>query len=138
MKKSLFALISLLIMGMSQAWAQTLNLDVTQENIATTICVPGWTATVRPPVAFTNKIKKALMLQKHLDWATNYQYELDHIEPLALGGAPSDKNNLMLQPWSEAHVKDALESKYHKLVCDGKLTLAQGRACFLKDWHTCK
>ena len=34
-----------------------LNRDVTQENIKQTICVPGWTRTVRPAVEYTNALK---------------------------------------------------------------------------------
>jgi hypothetical protein len=30
-----------------------INPNVTQSNIAQTICRPGWTATVRPPEAYT-------------------------------------------------------------------------------------
>lgn len=31
---------------------------VTQDNIDRTICVPGYTRTVRPPAAYTNRIKR--------------------------------------------------------------------------------
>ena len=34
-----------------------LNPDVTQANIGSTICVRGWTRTVRPPVDYTNALK---------------------------------------------------------------------------------
>src|SRR2546423_2086026 len=34
-----------------------LNPDVTQANIATTICVSGWTKTIRPPTSYTNELK---------------------------------------------------------------------------------
>ncbi|MFD8393034.1 hypothetical protein ACFV2N_28495 [Streptomyces sp. NPDC059680] len=33
------------------------NPDVTQSNIHSTICVSGWTATVRPPTSHTNPLK---------------------------------------------------------------------------------
>src|SRR2546421_8893359 len=33
------------------------NPAVTQDTIASTICVKGWTATVRPPVSVTTQIK---------------------------------------------------------------------------------
>ena len=33
------------------------NPEVTQENIHDTICVKGWTDTVRPPSSYTNKLK---------------------------------------------------------------------------------
>ena len=34
-----------------------LNPNVTQATIGSTICVPGWTRTVRPPVEYTNALK---------------------------------------------------------------------------------
>jgi hypothetical protein len=33
------------------------NPDVTQSNISSTICVSGWTATVRPSTSYTNPLK---------------------------------------------------------------------------------
>jgi hypothetical protein len=38
-----------------------INPDVTQATIGKTICVPGWTAKIRPPVAYTNLLKTALL-----------------------------------------------------------------------------
>ena len=52
------------------AWCQALppaaspgvaNPLVTQENLATTVCVANWTKTVRPPVSFTNRLKAEQM-----------------------------------------------------------------------------
>jgi hypothetical protein len=37
------------------------NPDVTQDTISTTICVPGWTKTVRPPISYTNPLKRRLI-----------------------------------------------------------------------------
>src|SRR5206468_11785838 len=33
------------------------NPDVTQANIATTVCKHGWTRTIRPPTDYTNALK---------------------------------------------------------------------------------
>lgn len=33
------------------------NPDVTQDNIKQTICVSGWTKTIRPPSSYTSKLK---------------------------------------------------------------------------------
>jgi hypothetical protein len=35
-----------------------LNLQVTQENIHETVCVKGFTKTIRPPANYTNKLKR--------------------------------------------------------------------------------
>ena len=40
-----------------------LNPDVTQANIRSTICRHGWTATIRPPVDYTNALKRRQMRQ---------------------------------------------------------------------------
>ena len=33
------------------------NLDVTQATINSTICVSGWTSTIRPPSSYTTRLK---------------------------------------------------------------------------------
>ena len=38
-----------------------LNPDVTQANIDTTVCVHGWTKTIRPPTSYTNDLKRKQM-----------------------------------------------------------------------------
>jgi hypothetical protein len=35
-----------------------INPEVTQANIQQTICVKGWTTTIRPPASYTNSLKK--------------------------------------------------------------------------------
>lgn len=43
----------------SPSWARiALNPDVTQNRIAQTICVPGYTKTVRPSTTYTNGVKR--------------------------------------------------------------------------------
>ena len=41
-----------------------LNPDVTQETIQQTVCVTGYTATVRPAVNYTNGVKNKLMREQ--------------------------------------------------------------------------
>jgi hypothetical protein len=38
-----------------------LNPEVTQATIGSTICVRGWTRTVRPPTEYTNELKRRQM-----------------------------------------------------------------------------
>lgn len=120
-----------------------LNLAVTQANIHTTICVPGWTKTVRPSTYYTNSLKK-----KQLSGTASggvYKsdlpmtaFEEDHRVPLALGGSPKDPKNLWPQPWTgqagNAKNKDVIETSLHRSVCSGRLTLQQGREVFLGDY----
>lgn len=117
------------------------NPTVTQFNIQQTICLKGWTATIRPPVSYTNPLKKKLMAQAGIPWSQAKSYELDHHVPLEAGGNPSSLQNLALQsyiakPWN-AHLKDKLENFIHRQICNGHLTLAQGEAVFMTpDWRT--
>ncbi|MEI6294957.1 MAG: hypothetical protein WCO95_02735 [Actinomycetes bacterium] len=116
------------------------NPLVTQGNIRSTICVSGWTATVRPPVSYTNKLKYD---QLHSGYNLNgdltmKNYEEDHIVPLEVGGHPSSPLNLFPQPRNikfSAYLKDQLENRIHQLVCTGQLTLKVGQSIFLTNWE---
>src|SRR4249920_1594275 len=74
---------------------------VTQSNIARTICVPGYTKTVRPRVSMTTPIKRT-QLVAYGDRGPLSSYELDHLIPLELGGAPASVANLWPEPWQGA------------------------------------
>lgn len=102
----------------------TLNPAVTQQAIATTVCRTGWTATIRPSVAWTNALKR-----KQLPAGANPSaYEEDHRMPLELGGAPKDPANLTPILWKRARADDVWETRLHREVCSGTITLAQARA----------
>ena len=114
-----------------------INPAISQVNIATTICVSGWTKTVRPPVAYTNKLKFALMDKAGIPRGQAKQYELDHAIPIEDGGHPSDLNNLSLQPYfgpHNAHIKDAEETATKRAICNGSLTLLEGQEKIQRDW----
>lgn len=114
-----------------------LNADVTQANIKKTICVAGWTATVRPPTSYTNPLKAKLLEDYDLPPSDAAKYELDHFVPLALGGHPTSHDNLWLQPWEGqwgAKTKDRLERKLQLMVCAGQLTLDQARHAIRTNW----
>ncbi len=115
-----------------------INPDVTQDNIDQTICVAGWTKTVRPSTSFTNGYKKVLMERAGIDWSRAGEFELDHLVPLSLAGSPRQQDNLMLQPWDGvdgAKRKDRLERKLQRLVCTGHLPLAQAQQEIASDWR---
>lgn len=115
-----------------------LNPNVTQANIKQTICVVGWTETVRPPSSYTNKLKlKQLNLYGYTDKNLK-DYEEDHLVPLSVGGHPTSEKNLWPQPYRgvviTAYNKDTLERKLHKDVCSGKISLKDAQNIFLGDW----
>ena len=117
-----------------------INPAVTQKNIRSTICVVGWTATVRPPVSYTNKLKyNQLHSGYNLDGDLNMKdYEEDHIVPLEVGGNPSSPLNLFPEPRNiklSSYLKDQLENRMHQLVCAGQISLKTGQAVFLTNWE---
>jgi len=113
-----------------------INPNVTQDNIQKTICVSGWTKTIRPTVSYTNKLKAQQM--KDLGLTGNPRdYEEDHLISLELGGHPSDPKNLWPQAWNGdwgAHKKDVIETKLKTLVCKGTITLKEAQDAISTDW----
>ena len=113
--------------------AQEVNPMVTPQTMRSTICVPGWTKTVRPPVSMTNAIK-AKFIRRQGTTRPMRDFELDHIIPLCLGGAPRSEKNLQLQLWPEAKRKDKLEAELSHKVCAGQITLQKARAV-MSNWR---
>ena len=109
------------------------NPQVTQANIATTICARGWTSTVRPPESYIDPLKHAQMAEYGETQPTR-TYEEDHLIPLGLGGSPSDPHNLWPEPGSSPNPKDDVEYAANRAVCDGTLTLADAQHQIATDW----
>lgn len=109
---------------------------VTQSNIDTTICVPGYTKMIRPSVSYTEPLKFKLMgSYGYNDSARNY--ELDHLIPLEIGGSPTDVRNL----WPEPHYttpnsydKDRFENYLHDQVCSGAIDLKTAQDEIATNW----
>ena len=111
------------------SWTRTpgaLNPDVTQSTIRQTICVHGWTRTVRPPVSYTNALKVRQLGQYGLRGPPS-GYQEDHLISLELGGAPVDPRNLWPEPYPRASAVDRIENELNHLVCTGHLTLADAQ-----------
>lgn len=119
-----------------------INHLVTQDNIRQTICVKGWAKTIRPPVYYTNRLKREQLLS---GYAINgdidpRSYEEDHQLPLSIGGHPTNKANLWPQPrnieWGAAK-KDVLEQVLHERVCSYRnpLPLKVAQNAILTDWR---
>lgn len=118
--------------------AEVLNADVKQDTIQVTICVPGYTASVRPSTSFTNGVKTRLLREQGLPISAAPEYKLDHRVPLTLGGHPRSLKNLMLQRWDGedgAKKKDRLERKLQQLVCAYAVQLEVARRAIFFDWQ---
>lgn len=135
------------------------NPAVTQANLASTVCKSGYTAAIRPPLAYTSQVKQ--MEVSGTGGTVSYQgrtytvpgytlsdrseasYELDHLIPLELGGAPADPRNLWPEfnypngphPTSYDHnPKDPIEFKLRGELCSGKIALAQAQQEIASNW----
>lgn len=92
-----------------------LNPDVTPATIHSTVCVSGWTSTIRPPASYTDQLKVqqlAAFAAKHPgdpQWNVPGTEE-DHRLPLDLGGDPRDPMNLSPEVHRTSTVKDRDES----------------------------
>lgn len=114
-----------------------INPAVTQSNIHQTVCVKGWTSTVRPPKYFTNKLKRKQIEEYGYKDRNPQHYEEDHLIPLNIGGAPKDPRNLWPEPrnseWN-ADRKDDLEFAIYMGVCHNEVTLDEARKAFAQNW----
>src|SRR5262245_14207833 len=105
-------------------------LDVTKNDI----CVPGYSKKVRD-------VPESVKRQAYANYGiTSHQpreYEVDHLISLELGGSNSIKNlwpqSYLTQPYN-AHVKDALENKLHKMVCEGAIDLKVAQRAIAANW----
>ncbi|MGZ8686987.1 MAG: hypothetical protein ACXWZP_01020 [Gaiellaceae bacterium] len=111
------------------SWTLTpgvLNPDVTQATIGQTICVKGWTRTIRPPSSYTTDLKRKHM--RDYDRAGSISdYQEDHLISLELGGHPTDPRNLWPEPYPRAAEVDQEENRLNDLVCSGEISLADAQ-----------
>jgi hypothetical protein len=111
-----------------------LNPAVTQATIAVTICVSGWTATVRPPSSYTSSLKVEQLAEFGYADQSPRDYEEDHRVPLELGGAPRDTSNLSPERGASPNPKDSAENSARADVCAGRVTLQQEQVAFVAQW----
>jgi len=109
---------------------------VTQENIMSTICVPGYTKIVRPPPQKMHRLKLRIMAAYGRKGDLR-DYELDHFIPLELGGCPDCRSNLWAEPYDAslgAKQKDRVENYLHRQVCSGEISLKEAQDAIRNDW----
>jgi hypothetical protein len=123
-----------------------INAAVTQESIKQTVCVSGYTKTIRPPATVTTALKKKQLDSYKFSDGSGFadkslkSYEEDHLISLEIGGNPTSEKNLWpeiyLSKWG-AHIKDRLENELKSEVCSGKITLDEAQTCIRSNWITC-
>jgi len=118
------------------------NPAVTQATIQRTICVSGYTATIRPPESYTEPLKRAQIATYGYADQRLSDYEEDHLVSLEIGGSARSPKNL----WPEPHhvlvggidlgsyTKDKFENYLHREVCVGAITLARARHEIAANW----
>ncbi|HSW97338.1 MAG TPA: hypothetical protein VLF89_05940 [Candidatus Saccharimonadales bacterium] len=109
---------------------------VTQANIQQTICISGYSKTVRPSSGYTNKLKVQQIAEYGFTDTSLHDYEEDHLISLELGGNPTDPKNLWPEPGNSPNPKDKIENLCHKKVCDGEIQLAEAQKEIATDWQT--
>jgi hypothetical protein len=102
------------------------NPDVTQTNIADTICKHGWTRTIRPPTDYTNALKLKQMREYGVS-GPPARYQEDHLISLELGGHPTDARNLWPEPYPRAAEVDSIENDLNAKVCSGGMLLDEAQ-----------
>jgi hypothetical protein len=118
-----------------------INPNVTQSNIHSTICVSGYTKTIRPPSSYTTTLKiqqLATSYSRYHDALTG-DFEEDHLISLEIGGSPTDPKNLWPEPYigtTGARIKDKIENKLHALICSGQISLRTAQVAIAKNWYT--
>jgi len=121
------------------------SADVTPANIASTICVVGYTngrrlddgRTVRPSEAYTNALKLQQLVEYGYADRSPGDYEEDHLIPLEVGGDGYAAANLWPEPYAGkgARVKDQLENRLHQLVCTDQLDLRTAQQAIAANWY---
>jgi hypothetical protein len=131
--------LGLLLVGASSEFDRgAFNPDVRQETSGQTICVPGYTKTVQPPTYFTDGVRQMLLKRAGRDRAEAFEYKLDYIVPVALGGHPRNLENFELRRRYGARstkLKNGIEAKLRCLVCSGEVTLADAQREVSTDWQ---
>jgi hypothetical protein len=144
MKRNKFALLLLLSIGAAVA-SEIPDPKVTPGLVdpaltAQVLCAAGFsTSTIRNVTEATKKqVYQRYNVQNHAGYCSGQQgCEIDHLISLEIGGK-NDIQNLWPQPYDgtwNAHMKDTLENKLHKMVCAGQLPLAQAQKEIATDWR---
>ena len=113
------------VSGNLASWTTTpgvVNPEVTQATIGKTICVHGWTRTIRPASSYTSELKVEQMRAYGLRGSTA-RFQEDHLISLELGGHPTDPRNLWPESRPRADEVDGIENDLNRRICDGSLSL---------------
>ncbi len=96
---------------------------------AAQVCAIRWSADHR---FVSVAMRRAIFTRDHVAWTARACCVIDHRVPRALGGSDT-LENLQVQPRADAHAKDRDESRLHRAVCRGEMTLAAAQDA-MRHW----
>jgi hypothetical protein len=114
-----------------------MNQEVTQATIGTTICVSGWTRTVRPPQQYTSALKRLQIREfgyadrKLGDYEGNWcrwGWVARHMIRVIYGPSHHDSRRL------ERRREGRTGGGPARLVCSGQVPLAEAQQAIATDW----
>ena len=102
------------------------------------VCIRGYSRTVRPRYDYAWRRFRVSVFRAygipHERWRL---YTIDHLVPLAIGGAPEDLRNVWPEPKVEAKEKDEVEDALLSAACyRHTLTLQAAQAEIARNWTT--
>lgn len=100
---------------------------------ANDICYPGYSKEVRN---VPESLKNQIYVSYNINSRQPYEYEIDHLIPLSIGGK-NDASNLWPEKYNAtlgARVKDKVENCLHDRVCKGNMTLIEAQNIMAHNW----
>jgi hypothetical protein len=108
--------------------------EILSDATLASICRPGFARSERPPLSYTEPIKRADMLAyRHIGQRLSW-FVLDHLVPLELGGSGFSRVNLWIQPLAQGHAKDEVENYLAGEACAGRIGLRAAQHAIARDW----
>lgn len=97
---------------------------------AAEVCTPGWATDHRNVPA---SVRRQVLARYGVPTDRHFEGELDHLISLQLGGTNAAEN-LWPQAGKIPNEKDLIEGRLHRLVCSGRLELAEAQRRIAADW----
>lgn len=107
--------------------------DIDPTTTVEKVCTPGYSDLVRN---VSKEIRRKVFANYHRSMLDMGKYEVDHLISLSLGGS-NDIKNLWPQSYDtewNARIKDKLETRLHRELCNGTITIKEAQDAVAYDW----
>lgn len=98
------------------------------------ICRPGFARGERPPLGYSEPIKRTDMIAYGHASQRLSRFVLDHLVPLELGGSGFSRANLWIQPVAQGQAKDTVENYLASQTCAGRIGLRIAQVEIARNW----